>query len=159
MFNVKITLKLGFLVFLFLPKGFHSCSKCVLHVNTRFTFQSLLAVIKKGLGKDQRGHFIPSTIRWVWHSRNRTFPREVCSAGCYRFPAQELPGLCRRGQETQWANQTTCKILCDGACLPGFTRKGWLIMGQSFYRVQSDFTSLKLFDWRYVLSLSSCEEK
>ena len=152
-----MTQKWGF--FFFHRKGLRFCSNSALHVNMSFIFQSLLAVVKKGLGKDQWGHFIPSPIRRVQRSPNHPFLREVCSLGRYMLPARELPRLHRKGQEMQWANQTTCKILCDGASLPGFTRKSWVITAESFYRVQSDFASLELPKWRYVLPLSSYEEK
>lgn len=49
--------------FFSLPHGFHLCSKCALHASIRFTFQSLITVLRNRFGKDQRGHFIPSAIQ------------------------------------------------------------------------------------------------
>lgn len=92
---------------------------------------------KKGLRKEQRGHFILFTIQWAQH-----FPKPLFLMRClpsYTISALEFPGLLRRGQEMQWANQTTCKMLCDDAHLPGSPRKRWVNL--------STGSSLTLLPW------------
>lgn len=133
--------------FLFCLKGFYFCPKCALHVTMRFILHfSLFWQCKKGLRKEQRGHFTPFTIQWVQHFPKPPFSWDICLAGGYTLPARESPGLPRRGQEMQWANQTTRKMLCDDAHLPGFTRKRWVNL--------STGSSLALLPWnslRYLL--------
>lgn len=130
--------------FLFCLKGFYFCPKCALHVTMRFILHfSLFWQCKKGLRKEQRGHFIPFTIQWVQHFPKPPFPWDVCLAGGYTLPAWKSPWPLqkRTGNAVSKSNHSQNAVWrCPSPRLHQKT------LSKSFYGVQPGFTSLELLE-------------